>query len=94
MQVIDINGSAAREQATNICNANDELSISKSVTFSSSTTVAGNESSQTTFDILKETAPTIQQLLNRDVANIHSAVEAFERADKKSADLLDLFILD
>lgn len=41
MKIIDINGSAAREQAMKICNANDKLTINKSVAFSASTTVPG-----------------------------------------------------
>lgn len=86
--MIDIDGAAARLQATNICNANDKLSIHKTVNFSSSTTVPGNASAETTFNVLKASAATIQQLLNRDVENIHSAVAAFERSDQKIANLI------
>lgn len=87
--MIDIDGAAARAQATNICNANDKLSLHKTVTFSSSTTVSGNASAEMSFNRLKASAATIQQLLNRDVENIHSAVAAFERSDQSIANLVE-----
>ena len=79
--MIDINAGEIQNQATKIGQANDKLIISQNVTFSSGTTVPGNISSNSTFEKLKSSSSTIQQLLNRDIANIQSAVAAFKRAD-------------
>lgn len=87
--MIDVNGSEARNQATNIGIAGDRLSISKSVSFSSGTDVPGNASAKALFEKVKTSSSTIQQLLSRDVANIHSSVAAFERADTKVKQLFD-----
>ncbi|MBM7688488.1 hypothetical protein BCR24_06850 [Enterococcus ureilyticus] len=87
--MIDVNGAEAQNQATKIGQANDKLTISQTVTFSSGTTVPGNTTATTTFEEFKTSSTTIQQLLNRDVANIHSAVAAFERADSQTKQLFD-----
>lgn len=75
---IDVNGAEAQNQATKIGQANDKLTISQTVTFSSGTMVPGNTTISNTFEEFKTSSTTIQQLLNHDVANIHSAVAAFE----------------
>ncbi|WP_176332541.1 TIGR04197 family type VII secretion effector [Candidatus Enterococcus lemimoniae] len=79
--MIDINAGEIQNQATKIGQANDKLTISQNVTFSSGTTVPGNSLANSTFEKLKSSSSTIQQLLNRDTANIQSAVVAFKRAD-------------
>lgn len=88
--MIDVNGAEAQNQATKIGQANDKLTISQTVTFSSGTTVPGNTTSTSTFEEFKTSSTTIQQLLNRDIANIHSAVTAFERADSQTKKLFDM----
>ncbi|ALS36007.1 type VII secretion effector (TIGR04197 family) [Enterococcus rotai] len=88
--MIDVNGAEAQNQATKIGQANDKLTISQTVTFSSGTTVPGNATATSIFEEFKTSSATIQQLLNRDVANIHSAVAAFERADSQTKKLFDM----
>lgn len=85
--MIELNEAEAQRQATQISSANDRLSLSKSVTFSSGTTVPGNATAESTFEQLKKTPVTIQQLLNRDVASIQTAVAAFKRADQQAKQL-------
>ena len=85
--MIDINAAEIQNQATKIGQANDKLTISQTVTFSSGTTVPGNSSASSSFEKLKGSATTIQQLLNRDAANIQSAVVAFKRADTQAQQL-------
>ncbi|MDA9470733.1 TIGR04197 family type VII secretion effector [Enterococcus sp. 5H] len=88
--MIDVNGAEAQNQATKIGQANDKLTISQTVTFSSGTTVPGNTTATSTFEEFKTSSTTIQQLLNRDVANIYSFVAAFERADSQTKKLFDM----
>lgn len=87
--MIDISSTEAQNQATKIGQANDKLTISQKVTFSLSTTVPGNATASNTFEELQTSATTIQQLLNRDIANIHSAVAAFKRADSQVKQLFE-----
>jgi type VII secretion effector (TIGR04197 family) len=85
--MIELNEAEAQRHATQISSANDRLSLSKTVTFSSSTTVPGNAIAKNTFQQMKKTPTTIQQLLNRDVASIQTAVTAFRRADQQAKQL-------
>lgn len=85
--MIELNTAEAQKHATQIGIANDQLTISKSVTFSSGTTVPGNTTAKSSFEQLKKTPETIQQLLNRDVASIQTAVAAFKRADQQTKQL-------
>jgi type VII secretion effector (TIGR04197 family) len=89
MTTIYVNELEAKEQATKISQASDQLSISKTVTFSSNTTVSGNATSQTLFASYSNTPSQFQQLLNRDINNIHSAVEAFIRTDSATSDMIN-----
>lgn len=85
--MIELNEAEAQKQATQIGLANDRLTLSKTVTFSSGTTVPGNAMAESTFQQLKKNPATIQQLLNRDVASIQTAVAAFKRADQQAKQL-------
>ena len=85
--MIELNEAEAQKQATQIEIANDRLTQSKTVTFSSATTVPGNVTAESTFQQLKKNPATIQQLLNRDVASIQTAVAAFKRADQQAKQL-------
>lgn len=85
--MIEVNAAEAQNQATRIGQANDKLKISKTVTFSSNTTVEGNSTAESTFEQLKESSSTIQKLLYRDAASIQSAVAAFKRADLQTKQL-------
>jgi type VII secretion effector (TIGR04197 family) len=85
--MIKLNEAEAQNHATQIGIANDQLTLSRTVTFSSSTTVSGNRTAEDKFQQLKKTPETIQQLLNRDITSIQSAVAAFKRADQQTKQL-------
>lgn len=85
--MIEINAAEAQNQATKIGQANNKLTISETVTFSSGTTVQGNSTAKSKFEELKKSSGTIQKLLSRDTANIQSAVAAFKHADLQTKQL-------
>lgn len=80
--MIEVNPVIARQQASNICRANDELTMSQRVIFSEGTTVQGNHQAQAAFQKLHTSVTQTQALLNRDVQNIHGAVASFQRMDQ------------
>lgn len=88
--MIQINQLEAQKQATKIGQANDQLTCTATVTFSANTTVPGNQSAKASFQQLKASAPMLQQLLQRDVANIQCAVAAFQRADQQVKQLFNM----
>lgn len=89
MSAIEVNPTAAHNQATKICQASDQLSISTVVTFSENTTILGNGDAQSTFETLKKGTTMAQQLLNRDVASIQSVITTFTRTDEQVKNLLE-----
>ena len=93
MGEVFISSLEAKNQATKIGQASDKLTISRSITFSSSTTISGNSQAENTFNQFQSSSSKIKSFLNRDVQNIHSSVAAFERTDQQTKNLIEVIQL-
>lgn len=89
MSEILMSSAAAQEQATLIAQANDQLTISASVTFSSNTTVSGNQQAEKSVKQLKRANQKLKHDLSRDIKNIHSIVKSFKRTDEAASQLIE-----
>jgi type VII secretion effector (TIGR04197 family) len=83
MSVVGVNPMAAQQQATKICQASDQLTIGQTVTFSTDTTIAGNQTAESTFQTLAKSAGLTQQMVVRDVQAIQSVIQTFTRTDEQ-----------
>lgn len=90
MSDIFIDPLQAHEQATKISQANDKLALSKEVTFSTETSIAGNSQAESCFEQFKQTSAKMKDGLTRDIANIHSVVTTFERTDQEVGKMIEI----
>lgn len=59
------------------------LSHTQTVTFSTDTTIAGNQTAESTFQMLAKSAGLTQQMVVRDVQAIQSVIQTFTRTDEQ-----------
>lgn len=81
MGKVEINSNTAQQYASAIGNASDSLPINDTVSFSKEVTTQGNDVANNQYAKLTKAVSNAQQMLNRDIATIHSVVTDFKRMD-------------
>lgn len=82
---IQINPAVAQAQATKLANAATSLTVNASVSYSSDTTISGNEKAKESTEKVSQGLTHMQNALQRDINNIHSIVASFVQADQTIA---------